>query len=586
MAAHQDRALDDLRNNLHEYARMLRRRWRLGLLGVCVVGSVAFWISQYVPRQYGAATIFERRDDVVLRNLIHANSPYSFEQLKSSIKLDMTGSRALAEAAVSIGLLPADALTSETALTNTEMRQLSQALRQYDLTARVSLVQSSPSLDTIELRCSGNNPEVARQFVIALRDNYIQRTYSRISEILTGTREFFEQEVDRFQARVTDASQRLQEQFDQFPGVDPSDPASAGTRLETLRGEHLRLTQRQAELEAQIDARERFLTSGALTAAAEPEPEAVAEAPPALPETDSAIDQAIKQVEQQLADAIVVKRMTSEHPEVLAMQRKLENLRAARDAAHTPLATARAETAKPTATEQLRKKDPVMAGQRLRVELELDSLRSQLAIANRHVDDSQVRLSEFTVLYERLLENSDDLRQLQDATQQDIATAGVWRQHLSQLERVMAAESEQRGTQFALLEEPTETTRAIRPRAISIFVVCLGCGLAAAALMIALAELFDRSFRSAAQVTRSLSLPVLECIGVLNTPKVQRRQFLTRLAWTPAMFILLVSLFGTASLAYASLERPDLHRQAVTRLDSALRAVGAPPTFLLQDSEE
>ena len=591
MTVHQERTFDDLRNTVHEYARIFRRRWRLALLGISIVSSIAFWVSQYLPRQYCTSTLFERRDDAVLRNLVRSNSPYSFAQLKSSIALDMTGSRALAEAASATGLLPPDAITSREALTNDELGQLDRALTKYDLHASFRMVQSSPSLDTIELRCTANNPTTASRFVVALRDGYIQRTRDRITQILSSTRDFFAQEVERFQQQVNAADRRLKEQFAEFPGVNPSDPASAGMRLEALESERLRLAQRKAELVAQITARERFLTSGLLTELTAPRPAAGAAntvAPPVLPETDSAIEKAIKQVEQQITDAIVVKQMTNEHPAVRALQRKLDNLYAALEATRRPApatgatggSSASALPPPPDAAQQLRERDPVLAGQRLRIELELDALRGQLEIAAQHLEAAETRATTFASLYERLLQKSDEMKQLENRLGQDAATAAVWRQHLAQLGRILTAESEDRGTQFSLIEEPKENTYAAKPRAAAIFVVCLGCGLAAAALLIALAELLDRSFRSAGQVTRSLSLPILECIAVINTPRVRHRQLVSRLVWTPTLCVLLCSLFFTASLAYASLERPELHRRAISKLDNVLESVGAPSTSL------
>lgn len=587
MAAHQERTFDDLRNTVHEYARIFRRRWRLALLAVSIVSSVAFWVSQYLPRQYRTSTLFERRDDVVLRNLVHSNSPYSFAQLKSSIALDMTGSRALAEAATTIGLLPADAITSKEALTTDEFNRLDTALAEYDLDASVRLLHSSPSLDTIELRCTANDPATASRFVVALRDGYIRRTRDRITQILSSTRDFFAQEVERFQQQVNACDRRLKEQFAEFPGVDPSDPTSAGLRLEALQQERLRLAQRKAELDAQIAARERFLTSSLLTKPMTPQPAATADpvVPPVLPETNSAIEKAIREVEQQITDAIVVKQMTNEHPAVRSLQRKLDNLCAALAATRRPAPPAEAP-APPDAAQQLRAQDPVLAGQRLRVELELDALRAQLEIAAQHLEAAETRAMTFASLYERLLQKSDELKQIENRLGQDAATAAVWRQHLAQLERILTAESEDRGTQFSLIEEPKENAHAVRPQAAAIFVVCLGCGLAAAALLIALVELLDRSFRSAGQVTRSLSLPILECIAVINTPRARHRQLISRLLWTPALCILLCALFFSASLAYASLERPELHRRAISKLDNVLESVGAPSTSLGNKLEE
>ena len=256
MANPQAQAFDDLRNTVTACLRLVRLRWRLAVIGLTLVSSVAFWGSQSLPREYAAGTLFERRDDVVLQNLIQSSSPYSYSHLKTTLTLDMIGSRAVAKAAVRVGLLPADAVADEGPLSEGERAAVDGALGRYELRPTVSLVQSSPSLDTILLQCAANDPTVARNFVVALRDNYIADTRERIHAILNNTREFFRSELARLQRAVTEAEQGLRQDFDEFPGLDPADVTNVGNRLETLRAERAGVQQRKAELEAQIAARE------------------------------------------------------------------------------------------------------------------------------------------------------------------------------------------------------------------------------------------------------------------------------------------------------------------------------------------
>jgi hypothetical protein len=201
----------------------------------------------------------------------------------------------------------------------------------------------------------------------------------------------------------------------------------------------------------------------------------------------------------------------------------------------------------------------------VRVELELDSLRRQLAIAQQQFAEIDGRATRFAALYDQLLTDAGGLRELREKQGEHTNELAVWQTHLTQLDRVLAAESGQRGTQFALIEEPKDVTRPTRPRIHSIFLVCAGLGLAAGALLVALAELLDRSFRSVGQVTRVLGLPVLECVGVIPTPRERRRAVLSRMAWAPALVLLVGLLLGTAGLAYVSLTRPELYRRVLDR---------------------
>jgi uncharacterized protein involved in exopolysaccharide biosynthesis len=579
MTTHNDHSMDDLRKTLGAYAAIVRRRWRIALLAAGLVGSGAFWYSQYLPRQYVAATVFERRDDAVLRNLIQTNSPYSFEQMKSSLVLDMTGSRALATAAIRAGLLAPTALTGDGALAEADRRKLEGVLGEHGLSAHVRLLNSSPSLDVIELQCTATDPRIAQQFVTALRDSYIDRTQELISDVLQRTRGFFAAEVDRAQGEVATAVTTLKQRFADFPGLDPTDQAGVGLRLEGYRAERDRLVARQAALDAEISARERFLVNVPEAFLAVPGTDPVTPAP--LPGVTPALDRAIANTQDEIAEATTVGRMTSEHPRVRALLVKLEALKAARDEVLAALPTGPAVAA---GGESRTTVSPIWQSQQLRVEMELDALRRQAETTRVELATAEEHVQRITALFQELIQGSGEAQQLQQSLEQGNMTAAIWRQHLGQLDRVLAAQQEQRGTQFTLIEEPKQDARPIAPRLSAVIVICTGCGLAAAVLLMALAELFDRSFRSVAQVTRSLNIPVLECVGVIDTPRERRRRLRARLAWTPALGLAVVALAVTSTLAYTSLQRPELHRRAIARLDGVFEAVGAPTTRLLEEN--
>ena len=579
-----DQTFNDVRRTVNGYVAVLRRRWRSALLTVAAVGAAAFWYSQYLPRQYVAATVFERRDDVVLANLIQANSPYSFGALNTSLALDITGSRALAAAAVATGLVPAEAVTGTGALSDAERTVVERTLTQYALHASLKVLSSTPNCDAVELSCTCNDPKIARAFVSALREQYVQHTHERITGVLERTKRFFETELVRYQDEAAKAHEGLLHDYGDFPGVDPTDPGSVGERLETVRGERDRLFQQTSALQAEIGARESFVrnvpddaVSPTTSAPAAAPASAAGTAPPVAP--PATLQAAIDETQAKLVELRTVKRMTPEHPEVKALQFKLEALLAARDEitsrtapSETPSAAGSAGTA-PVAS-------PYWRAQQLRVEMELEALHKQLASIAGNMQTADTRVASLTNLYNQLVSSADKLRRTKEQIESDTQSVALWRQNLAQLDRVLTAQTEQRGTQFALIEEPKADPRPISPRLTAILLECLGFALATALIAVALGELFDRSFRSASQVTRSLGVPVLECVGVIDTPREQRRRLKSRLLWTPALTVALLGLATAGTLAYVSLHDPELHRAAIDQIDRAFQSLGAPVTHL------
>lgn len=588
----QEHSFEEIRKTLGDYSAIIRRRWRLGLLALGIVTSTAFWYSQYLPREYSAATTFERADDVVLQNLIQSNSPYSFVHLKSTLTNDMIGTRAIANAAVRLGIVDDPAMQSSGALSDREQEIVDRELGSYDMTPYVRLSSSSASRDTIILRVNANDPSIARNFVTTLRDQYIDDTQIRITEILQQTKGYFESEIDRLTGKVTRINTTLEARVSEFPGVNLADLEGAADRLADMLSEKQRLDERYAGLKAEIDAREGFLRTGAEAFASEAAEKQAAEASgtPTSPSfrerstTELSLATQIKKLRSEIDDLLVVRRMLPAHPEVAARQDKLDILEQtladveAEEARRDALA--RQQAGVPIITQNPTSVSPHWVGQRLRVEMELDALRKQAAATKLDLELATQQTAQFEEFFQRIVSQEDDFRHAMDERDEHLATINDWRQHLMTLNRVLAAQNEERGTQFVLIEEPKAIVRPVKPRVSSIFAISIALGLAAAAFAITLSELLDNSFRNAAQVARAINIPVLESIGIIDTPRESQRRMKSRLAWAPAISLAMLALITTGSLAYVSLNDPELHKKALGRVGRAISAVGltGPPT--------
>lgn len=571
---------DELHGVLARYAQIVRRRWQAGALALGVVGALSFWCSQYLPRQYRATTTFERRDDAVLQNLVSQNSPYGFEHLRSSLTLDTVGLRARADAAIAVGLIAPDAVAPDGPLSEPETRIVKGVLARHGLHALVRVPTSTTGFDVIELTADAADPALARRFVSALRDRYVSDTRKRMRGVLDDTRQFFQAELERRRAEAVDATAELDGHFADFPDLHSRDALTLATRLESFRAECQRLAEELEQIDAQRGARSDFLVSLARETAAAP-PVAPGGAP-AVSTEEAGIETAMRGVEREISDAIVVRQMKPEHPTVLTLQRKLEAL----ENVKASFAQRRAAAATQPAPVEVPEAAPVRSPLALQVELELDTLERQREIVLARLDESRERHARYAALGRQLSDERSTLRKLEDRVGQAAAAAGVWRGHLTQLEQIAAAESEQRGTRFTLLEEPLTAAVALAPRASAVFTVSIGIALACAAVLMALLELLDRSVRDAGRAAALTGVPVLECLGVIATPASVRARRVRGLLWSPALSLSLLLLVGSASMAYASFELPDIHRKFGAAVDRVLVPLGLPPVVGVSASPE
>jgi uncharacterized protein involved in exopolysaccharide biosynthesis len=534
------------------------RRWLFVFpLLTGILGSLT--VSLFLPRKYVLDAMFERRDDAVITNLVAHNSPYSFETLRRSLNIDLAGYNAIAEAADQLGLtadLPKDASGELTA----EGRAAKQALvgmlgRQTDVT----LMEKSTFLDLIDVKYTGDNPDLGVKVVTKLKDNYMVRTRQRITDILSKSHGFFSQESNKRREAATKLESELLQTALLHPGVD--DPGVLDNRLVSatmaLKDLALRRQEAQSKLNGLLDYLRQLEGGPSSRPAAMP---ANMKSNPRRLRLQTEMDNVLVEI----ANAKSLKKMTDLHPSVMALRAKLEQLRAEaeKEPEIVPLEPAGAVGTGESPTN-------MMDAEHRRVQSEAKAFTESLAqldeeIARRQKEKAYLE-DEKGKLFER--------RETFLAKQQELASAKnelrVWEGHVDSIDRVLAAEAEARGIQFATVDDARRPAKPISPTVPGVLLISAAIGLALAVGMVFIRELFDRSLRTPQSVRDLLGLPVLETIGEIRTGP--------RSGWARLSRVLPVlaglegaAVLGLAALVYCSLEMPGTYARIAAHAASVL----------------
>ncbi len=541
------------------------RRW---LFTFCLLTGVmlTLTVSLFLPRQYNLSTLFERRDDVVITKLVSANSPYSFETLRRSLTIDLAGYNAILQAVDDLGVGGLPPGTDAAAL-SPEARSRRQALvSRISRQISVNLMEKSTFLDLIEVKYSGDDPELGVRLMTRLKDNYISRMRQRISEILTKSHEFFGQEAAGRKERVARMEAELLQTLVQHPGVDPADPGVLDQRLMT-RGLALEeLARRRFETSSRLEGAQEYLRQ-LDSASALPTTRPAVDAQVFVPNPRrQRIQQEIDRVEAEIADARSLRKMTDNHPTVIGLRQKIERLRG--DLEREPEATARVPLPAPLPG------DPPSASpleaERRRVQIEVTSLTDVLAQIGRDEVRHKAEMARLEEEKGKLFERRQTFLIQQQELQSAKSDLNVWEGHVEAISRVLAAEAEARGIQFATMEDARRPAKPNSPTVLGVFLLSAAVGLALAAAAVFLREVFDRSFRDPERVRQSLGVPVLEVIGEIRAGRpvgrMSRRRLLPVLAGAQAALVL-----GIACVAYASIEKPALYSGLVAWAASVLK---------------
>ncbi len=544
MLAHQLGALQDpaptsdLQRMLGRVIAILsRRRWLFvipllaGMLGTLVVGLV-------LPRTYGVNTIFERRNDVAISNLVHSNSPYSFETLRRSLVIDVMGYYALGEAADKLGLTDDLPRNAEGKLTASGRAQRQRLLNELADCLRVGEIERSAHLDLIQVSYRGHEPELGLQLVNQLTENYIARMGARLDDILTKSHGFFANEVEQARERAAALETQLLRMSDEHPGVNPSDPDLLSQRIMTQESAIENLMLGRAEAERQLRGLQEYLATLEGGGSPDPsDPNATAQGRQVPNRRRQRIKEQIDRVQTEIADAQALRQMTDHHPHVVALRAKLERLEEEFD--REPVTVPEEASARSDRTAEVGERTHQL--EKKRVLNEIAVLQERLELIEEDLARQEGRLGQF----EMHKSGQFDRRQQYLLVHHELDTAKAeyrtWKRHMDEVGRILAAEKQNHGISFAVVEPPRRPRQPIAPTVPAIFMLAVGTGIALGVALVFLAEVFDRSIRNPAQAGLALGVPILEEIGEIvsfgQSRRRSRRWLWPTVACAQGMFI-------------------------------------------------
>lgn len=535
----------ELRNTLTEAWRVVRQRRGWFVASFCLLASAAFVGSLWIPRKYTGSTLFERRNDLVLQSVIGATWDKTFETQRRSLTFDLTGPASLAESLerTSIGRAWPRDENGVLAAAGTAARDMLQNRLADGI--EVKMIESTPQRDVVEVRVSDSDAQLASELAASLRESYVERSRKKLRLFLQESLDYFNREYGHGDDQVRRNERRVSELERDYPGLSAEFASRATSEGNQLTTERADLRRKLLELRATEHATMQLAANPAWSAAPASAPVVLRDNPR---RTELATE--IERVERMMTDERVLRGKTDEHPTLVALRGKLSRLQHdyRSEPERVPAASIPVARAAPPG--------PLTPAEMLA------TTQRQIQESETRLAAIQHRLDELEMIRTAALEKRPEYAALNEALRRQQAEMAALQTRIDPIRRILTAQGQDRGVQFVSIREPGSIARPTSPDARAILVACLAIGLAGGAATLVLMEFADRSFRTAAQVTRSLALPVIETIEEIVSPAMRRARLARRFVFAPVTTLfLLCTLTLSGAAAYMSLEAGDRYQQ-------------------------
>lgn len=527
---------------------MLRRHGRRFATVAIFAAILALVGGFFLPRQYHAEAVFERRNDMVLTEITNTGATRSFQNPRAALVKELTGEVAIDKTLARVSEAMAAAGHPWGSLQQDRLRgELRRGLR-------VSFDFATDPVDRVRVAFTHDQPLVAQLAVNALVAIYIEDTRAAMDARLKESASFFEGEVARCREQIAAHEDQMlafevehSELLPESPGGMHAATSEANSSLVNARQAQAAATLRVEALTGQLQQTPR--TTPTITRVKNPEL--------------ARLEERIRQLTDQRNRHLLVDRMKPEHPDVLAVDGQLESL--ARDIAAMPAVVVSATTY----TDNPRYGEIELMLTQARTDEE--AAKAYVAMLEREAEDHARRAD---ALYPVRAKYKALAREVSQAQRQ----LNFWEDNLRRVQMTLSAEHGNRGVQLAFIKPCGELHRPASPHFEQVLLAALAAGLAAGSVAMFLAHRNRSTTDDPDDLARELDIPLLGSVSPLLTVAQRRLERLR--AWiVPSMQLAAMAtlLAAVAAASYVAMERPDLWAKVQSRAGQLTATLGAAP---------
>ncbi len=571
-----DSSLTLLRDNIIEAARILiLRRWSF-FIPFCIVTCLATSASHWIKRSYESTTVIERRDHPVLMNLRQTPATGEFSRFfRPTLERDVRDLDSMIEVVEQLKLVPDLAYTAEGELTAESLRAARHRAAMIGAHVSARITQKNEHFDQISITYDGDEAHLPRKIVQGVTDAYIRRTRATLADMLNDARDYFQTVADERRDEMLALEEELLTFQAEYIGVDPTNPGDLKLKLTSLDTEKTQLEREITTLDRELTARRRLLEvyrHQATEMKERPSP-ANRGAEIAVPEItkspeSEAIEDEIRRLQDEIHTLQLERRMTERHPDIVERRNQIARLRERLKAQYLADAEAlpanRGMTLNEAAADSAVEETVGFNMEVLSLQMDVQDRTSRLNGARNRLEAVEQDIAKHESLQKNVFRYRKDYQIKADRFAQARKEYTKNASRIQEIESILNADESERGVTFIMQAGPTGGSRPVRPKASTVLVFSILAGLAAGAVTVLLKEIFDQTYHTSKQVTRSLGLAILESIDEIVTTADRAKLFRRRVVFAPAtVTILLVAVFLCSASAYLSVEDPEAYKQWV-----------------------